>query len=49
VRDRVDGDIGAMTLAELIHRLSDEVKERRIRQVSTASAGLADRGAQFAD
>jgi threonyl-tRNA synthetase len=49
VRDRVDGDIGAMTLAELINRLSDEVKERRIRQVSTASAGLADRGAQFAD
>jgi threonyl-tRNA synthetase len=49
VRDRVDGDIGAMTLAELIHRLTDEVKERRIRQVSTASAGLADRGAQFAD
>jgi threonyl-tRNA synthetase len=49
VRDRVDGDIGAMTLAELINRLSNEVKERRIRQVSTASAGLADRGAQFAD
>ena len=30
-------------------RLADEVKERRIRQVSTASAGLTDRGAQFAD
>jgi len=49
VRDRVDGDLGAMRVAELIHRLSDEVKERRIRQVSTASAGLDDRGAQFAD
>ena len=49
VRDRVDGDLGAMTVAELVKRLVDEVKERRIRQVSTASAGLADRGAQFAD
>jgi threonyl-tRNA synthetase len=49
VRDRVDGDLGAMTIPELIKRLTEEVKERRIRQVSTASAGLTDRGAQFAD
>jgi threonyl-tRNA synthetase len=49
VRDRVDGDLGAMSIAELVKRLGDEVKERRIRQVSTASAGLSDRGAQFAD
>ncbi|HEY7308264.1 MAG TPA: threonine--tRNA ligase [Gemmataceae bacterium] len=49
VRDRVDGDLGAMALPELIKRLTEEVKERRIRQVSTASAGLTDRGAQFAD
>jgi threonyl-tRNA synthetase len=49
VRDRVDGDLGAMSIAELVKRLADEVKERRIRQVSTASAGLSDRGAQFAD
>jgi threonyl-tRNA synthetase len=49
VRDRVDGDLGAMSVAELIKRLDEEVKERRIRQVSTASAGLTDRGAQFAD
>jgi threonyl-tRNA synthetase len=49
VRDRVDGDLGAMSITELMKRLGDEVKERRIRQVSTASAGLADRGAQFAD
>ena len=40
VRDRVDGDLGAMSVAELVKRLADEVKERRIRQVSTASAGL---------
>jgi threonyl-tRNA synthetase len=49
VRDRVDGDLGAMSLAELLKRLADEVKERRIRQVVTASAGLAEGGAQFAD
>jgi threonyl-tRNA synthetase len=49
VRDRVDGDLGAMSIAELVKRLGEEVKERRIRQVSTASAGLPDRGAQFAD
>ncbi len=49
VRDRVDGDLGAMSVAELTKRLADEVKERRIRQVSTANAGLSDRGAQFAD
>jgi threonyl-tRNA synthetase len=49
VRDRVEGDLGAMSIAELVKRLSDEVTERRIRQVSTASAGLTDRSAQFAD
>jgi threonyl-tRNA synthetase len=49
VRDRVDGDLGAMTIAELVNRLTEEVKQRRIRQVSTASADLTDRGAQFAD
>jgi threonyl-tRNA synthetase len=49
VRDRVDGDLGAMTVAELGRRLTEEVKERRIRQVSTATAGLTDRGARFAD
>ncbi len=49
VRDRVDGDLGAMSIAELVKRLDNEVKERRIRQVSTASAGLTDRGTQFAD
>jgi threonyl-tRNA synthetase len=49
VRDRVDGDVGAMTLAELKTRLEQEVRERRIRQVSTATAGLSDTGAQFSD
>src|SRR6202035_586533 len=34
VRDRVDGDLGAMTVAELVKRLEHEVRERTIRQVS---------------
>jgi threonyl-tRNA synthetase len=53
VRDRSLGEgkaaeLGAMPVAELIARLADEIKEKRIRQVSTASAGLADSGAKFA-
>jgi threonyl-tRNA synthetase len=47
VRDRVDGDIGALPLADLIARLKDEVQKKTIRQVSTASAGLADSGAKY--
>ncbi len=47
VRDRVDGDIGAIPLDALIQRLTDELRERWIRSVSTASAGLGDRGAKF--
>jgi threonyl-tRNA synthetase len=49
VRDRVDGDLGAMPVAELVARLEQEVREKRIRQVSTATAGLDDSGAKFAD
>ncbi len=49
VRDRVDGDQGALPLAQVIHRLSTEVAEMRIRQVSTGGASLADRGAKFGD
>jgi threonyl-tRNA synthetase len=49
VRDRVEGELGVMTLAELLARLEREVKEKRIRQVSSGNAGLADQGAKFAD
>ena len=31
VRDRVDGDLGAMSMHELITRLDREIKEKRIR------------------
>ncbi len=49
VRDRVDGDLGAMPVAELAARLEAEVREKRIRSVSTASAGLADNTARYAE
>jgi hypothetical protein len=39
VRDRVEGDLGAMPTAELVKRLTDEVRDRRIRQVDTAKTG----------
>src|SRR5262249_12364063 len=49
VRDRVEGDLGAMPLEELLARLEAEVRERRIRQVSTATAGLSDSSAKHAE
>ncbi len=48
VRDRVDGDLGAMPVAQVIARLKEEVEKKTIRQVSTATAGLSDRGAKYA-
>ena len=48
VRDRVDGkDIGALPIADVISRFRQEVDEKTIRQVSTASAGLSDSTAQY--
>ena len=49
VTDRVDGDLGAMTVAALSARLDQEVRERKIRQVSTGTAGLADTSAKYAE
>jgi threonyl-tRNA synthetase len=49
VRDRVDGDLGPMSVDELVRRLETEVREKRIRSVSTASAGLADSTAKFGE
>jgi threonyl-tRNA synthetase len=49
VRDRVDGDQGAIPIAELINRLTQEIKEKRIRQVSTGTAAMSDSGAKFSD
>jgi threonyl-tRNA synthetase len=49
VRDRVEGDLGSMSVPELLTRLDRELDEKRIRQVSTATAGLADSGAKFGE
>jgi threonyl-tRNA synthetase len=49
VRDRVDGDVGAISVGDLLERLGKEVKERRIREVKTATAGMNDSAAKYAD
>ena len=41
-------DIGSLPLAEVIARFRKEVDERRIRNVSTATAGLDESGAKYA-
>jgi len=38
-----------MTFTELVNRLEREVRERTIRQVSTAIAGLGDGGAKYGE
>jgi threonyl-tRNA synthetase len=37
VRDRVEGDVGALPLAELVVRLTEEVREKRMRQGGAAA------------
>jgi threonyl-tRNA synthetase len=49
VRDRVDGDLGALPVAELAARLEQEIRDKRIRQVSTGTVAPGDSGARFAD
>ena len=49
VRDRVDGDLGAKPVSEVLENLQGEVAEKRIRQVSTGTAGLPDTGAKYED
>jgi threonyl-tRNA synthetase len=45
LRDRLEGDLGTMTLDAAIARLQAEVEARTIRQVVKASAGLGGRQA----
>src|SRR5205814_4435595 len=49
VRDRVDGDLGALPLAQVIERFEAEVREKRIREVSKATAALGDGAAKFGE
>ena len=44
VRDRIDGDLGAMKVDAAIEKLQQEVADRTVRQKFSGDAGLGDRG-----
>ncbi len=44
VRDRIEGDLGAMDVTEAIGKLQEEVAARTVRQTFAKSAGLGERG-----
>jgi threonyl-tRNA synthetase len=44
VRDRLDGDLGAMPLQQAIDRLLAEIAAKTVRKTYGGSAGLGDRG-----
>ena len=45
VRDRIDGDLGAMSVSEAIARLQTEINDKTVRQVAQpTSAGLGEHG-----
>jgi threonyl-tRNA synthetase len=46
LRDRLDGDLGAMPLEAAIARLRDEVDQRTIRQVATSKFAAVDEGGE---
>ncbi|MEZ6100949.1 MAG: threonine--tRNA ligase [Pirellulaceae bacterium] len=45
LRDRIDGDVGALTIDEAIGRLTGEVQQRLVRKTYSGTAGLGDGGA----
>ena len=46
VRDRIEGDLGSMPVAEAIAKLQGEITARTVRQTFSGSAGFVDRGTQ---
>ena len=42
VRDRIDGDLGSMTIEDAIRKMTDEKEQRLVRQVFHGSAGLGN-------
>jgi threonyl-tRNA synthetase len=46
VRDRIDGDQGAMKVHAAVDKLQQEIRDRTVRQTFGGDAGLGDRGAQ---
>ena len=47
IKEMKERDVGSLPIAEVIQRFRQEVQEKRIRNVSTATAGLADSGAKY--
>ena len=45
LRDRIEGDLGALPIDQTLQRLQDEIQSRTVRQTFSGSAGLGDRGA----
>ncbi len=45
VRDRIDGDKGAMPIAQALELLRNEIADRTVRKTYRGSAGLGERGA----
>jgi threonyl-tRNA synthetase len=43
VRDRIEGDLGAMPVRQVVEMLTREVQEKAVRQVAHVSAGLGSR------
>jgi len=48
IKDMKARDVGSLPVAEVIARLRQEVDEKRIRNISTATAGLSDADAKYA-
>lgn len=47
LRDRIDGDLGAMPLDAAVAKLREEVDAKTVRQVAeTSGAAVVDRGAR---
>ncbi|MEX0819012.1 MAG: threonine--tRNA ligase [Pirellulaceae bacterium] len=45
VRDRIDGDLGAMTVPQAIEKLQGEIDAKTVRKTYGGNAGLGERGA----
>ncbi len=45
VRDRIEGDLGALTVEETIKKFQDEIEARSVRQIVTTTADMGTGGA----
>jgi len=42
VRDRIDGDLGSMSIEDAIEKLNEEIADRTVRQTFSSTAGLGE-------